>query len=131
MTEQQQEIFLSTYRKTGALQKSCSAAGITKRSLEAFTNSIKGEDFADAFQNALEEWQETIEAEISRRAIEGVDKGVYFKGVLMDTEKEYSDSLLIKMAESTIPKYSKKLEIDMKTPIQVVINRFTDEEELG
>lgn len=44
---------------------------------------------------ALEDAADQLEAEAVRRARDGFDKGVYFKGEKVDTEVQYSDSLMV------------------------------------
>lgn len=53
------------------------------------------------------------EDELLRRAIEGVDKPIYYKGQQIDTVKEYSDTLLQMMLKAGKPdKYSEKHKVD-------------------
>jgi hypothetical protein len=42
-----------------------------------------------------------------QRAVHGVDKGVYHKGALVATEKQYSDALLVKLMEAKLPEFAK------------------------
>ena len=44
---------------------------------------------------AEQEYVEKLEAEVNRRAIEGIDHPVIYKGSITDTYKEYRDNLLI------------------------------------
>ena len=46
-----------------------------------------------------------VEAEINRRAIEGVDHPVIHQGVITDTYKQYSDNLLMFRAKRLDPEY--------------------------
>jgi len=48
-----------------------------------------------------------LESAAIKRAVHGVDKGIYFKGELVATEKQYSDGLLVKLLEANNPKYAK------------------------
>lgn len=68
--------------------------------------------FKQEIDDATEEYQATIHMEIHRRAVEGIDKGIYHQGVLMDTEKVYSDSLLVKMADTHNPEYKEAKQKD-------------------
>lgn len=68
--------------------------------------------FKQEIDDAQEEYQATIHMEIHRRAIEGVDKGIYHQGVCVEYEKVYSDSLLVKMADTHNPEYKEAKQKD-------------------
>ena len=61
--------------------------------------------FKQEIEDALDMYQATIHMEMNRRAVEGVEKGVYHQGELVGYEKVYSDSLLAKMADTHNPEY--------------------------
>lgn len=61
--------------------------------------------FKQEVDDAIEEYQATIQMEIHRRAVEGVDKGIYHQGELVAKEKVYSDALLAKMVDTHLPEY--------------------------
>lgn len=65
-------------------------------------------EFAEAVEEALLLYNDKIIGEIHRRAIEGVEKGIYYKGDRIDTELVYSDNLLIAHAKANIEKYRDK-----------------------
>jgi hypothetical protein len=44
-----------------------------------------------------------LQSEAIRRATQGVEKGVYFKGVMVDTETVYSDGLLQTLLKGRLP----------------------------
>lgn len=49
-----------------------------------------------------------LESEAIRRAVHGIEKSVYYKGVVVGTEQVYSDGLLTKLMEARLPEYNKK-----------------------
>lgn len=53
------------------------------------------ERLADAQRVGDEIQVERMEREADRRAVEGFDKGVYYEGERVDTERQFSDTLLI------------------------------------
>lgn len=61
--------------------------------------------FKQEIDDALDMYQAAIHMEMHRRAVEGVEKGVYHQGELVGYEKVYSDSLLAKMADTHNPEY--------------------------
>jgi hypothetical protein len=76
-------------------------------------------------QDAIGTWQDTIESEITRRAITGIDRDIYYKGEWVATEKVYSDTLLVRLAEAKLPDF-KKQEVKDPGGITIQINTFTD-----
>lgn len=68
--------------------------------------------FKQEIDDAQDEYQAVIHMEMHRRAIDGVDKGVYHQGELIATEKVYSDSLLVKMADTHNPEYKEAKQSD-------------------
>lgn len=61
--------------------------------------------FNQEVEDALDEYRATIQMEIHRRAVEGVNKGIYYNGNRVDTEKVYSDNLLAKIADTHLNEY--------------------------
>lgn len=61
--------------------------------------------FKQEVDDALNEYQAELQMEMHRRAVEGIDKGIYHNGERIATEKVYSDSLLAKMVDTYIPEY--------------------------
>jgi hypothetical protein len=66
-------------------------------------------DFKARFQTAVEEFNDKLREEITKRATVGVDrvKRVYYKGELVDEyiEKELSDNLLLAQARARMREY--------------------------
>ena len=57
------------------------------------------------------EYVEKLEAEVDRRAIEGIDHPVIYKGSITDTYKEYSDNLLMFRLKKLRPEYRENYSI--------------------
>jgi len=85
--------FLDELASRGLVTRACEAAGIGRRT--AYDCRDRDEDFAAAWADALEVAAEAFEAELRRRAIEGVERPVYQSGELVGHIREYSDTLLI------------------------------------
>jgi hypothetical protein len=65
-------------------------------------------------------YQAELEKEARRRAVDGVDEGVYFKGQLIATEKKYSDTLLSKLLEAADrDKWGKQVKTDSTTNVNI------------
>jgi hypothetical protein len=106
-----QERFLEEFAKCGIISHAAKAAGVTEAAVEAW-------DFRDMYgfkkrkgwaaQVALGD----VEREIRRRAIEGVDRPLVYKGQITRDEqgnsvtvKEYSDNLLMFLTKKLDPSY--------------------------
>lgn len=86
------DLFLRELRVHGLINTAATAAGVTRRRVdrERETNA----EFEYAMDDALEASADVLELEARRRAVEGVEKGVYFQGAEVATEVVYSDTLL-------------------------------------
>jgi hypothetical protein len=127
ITPSQQDAFLTVYRTTGLFNKAANAAGVTKVDIEKYcqTKTADAETFALNLQDAAAQWADVIEAEITRRAITGVQKAIYHKGEFVDYETVYSDTLLIKLAEAKLPEFKKTQEAQ-QGGVTIQINTFAD-----
>jgi hypothetical protein len=125
ITPSQQDLFLQAYRTHGLFTKAAQAAGVTKGQIEKYcqAQTADAEQFQINVQEAAAQWADMIEAEITRRAITGIDKDIYYKGEWIATEKQYSDTLLLKLAEVRNPDFAKAKDV---TPpaITIQINTF-------
>lgn len=70
---------------------------------------------------ALQGYCELIDAAFHDRAINGVERGVYFKGKRIATERHYSDSLLIALGKANNPKYREHLSVDANITAGVLV----------
>ena len=104
VARKKQEIFLEELRNTGQVGKSAKAAGFTNSSnLRRLRKN--NEQFAADWDEAIETAVcDVLEPEAWRRAAEGVNKGVYYQGDLVATEKVYSDPLLMFLLKANKPK---------------------------
>ena len=108
------QIFLTSLAKTGNVRASCVKAGVTRKT----PYEVRGRDprFAEAWESAIEEAVDLLEAEARRRAIKGVKrvKGVYYQGDRIATETivEYSDTLMALLLKAHRPaKFRERYEI--------------------
>jgi hypothetical protein len=86
------------------------------------------DDFAHELRTARGYGNETIRAEIARRAIEGVEEDVWHNGEVVGKRIVYSDRLLSKMADAFVPEFRdvKRVELTGKDggAIQLLAGRF-------
>ncbi len=115
-----QELFLTAYPKcNGGVYKAADQAGCTARAHE---NWLQSDSFGyqKRFLEAEARYVELVVGEAHRRGIDGIDKPIYYKGVRVDTIKEYSDNLLMFIAKKRDPSYRDNytLVIDMPDDIR-------------
>lgn len=82
-----------------------------------------GERYRQAFEDAMTEAAEHLEAEARRRAVEGVVKPVYYKGQEVGAVREYSDTLLIFLLKGAMPeKYRERYEAHHSGSMELLHN---------
>ena len=102
--------FLESVRRTGLVAKSAKAAGTNSRRIR--TECELDKEFSHEFQEALVEYAESVQEELHRRAIDGVEETVYFQGIPCGTKINYSDSLLTTLVKAKSPEFREKLSVD-------------------
>lgn len=86
--------FLRVLNSNGCyVEKACGAVGVTRPAVSHWRDT--DEEFAAAMDAIKDRRVEIMEEELDRRAFQGVDKPIYYKGERVDTVKEYSDNLLM------------------------------------
>lgn len=88
----------------------------------------------ELWDESLELFADRLEAEMARRAIEGVDKPVFYKGEEVGTIREYSDTLAITLARAVRParfRENVKVDADINGGVLLVPPKMTVEEFLA
>lgn len=105
--------FLAAMAQHGNVTVAAKAAGINRST--AYKAQRDDPEFERQWQAAYDEACDLIEAEALRRASRGTRKGIYYKGVRVDEEIEYSDTLMLAMLKGHKPdKYGDKITIKVK-----------------
>jgi hypothetical protein len=103
-TLRRQDAFLEAYAKAGIISPAAAVAGISLDTIYSWTTQdtygFKARR-AEAESIALG----VLEMEIHRRAVEGIDKDIIYRGEKCGTTKEYSDNLLMFRTKRLDPKY--------------------------
>lgn len=99
--EQMREDALTAFEDTGNITLACKKARVPRRTFYNWLRDIP--TFKAAFDESAKIAVGVIEAEMHRRAVIGVPKGVFYKGKKVATEREYSDTLLIVLAKAHAP----------------------------
>lgn len=84
--------FLEHYAVLGIVSLAARAVEVTPGAVYALR--ARDAEFAFAYDEAAEAAADVMEAEARRRAVAGVDEPVWHQGVMVGTQKRYSDSLL-------------------------------------
>ena len=92
LAKKKRKMFLTILAKTGVVSEAARACGHTDTStFQAYRR--QDEEFAEAWDHALEAAAHILEEEIWRRAKEGVLEPVFYKGVVAGYKTNYSDTL--------------------------------------
>ena len=93
--------FLETLAETVNVSAACRKAGIRRRTAYNWRNTDPR--FAREWDDALEDGIDAMEAELHRRAFEGVEKPVWHKGEQVGTVRHYSDGLAMFLLKAHRP----------------------------
>lgn len=109
LTERRRAQFVEILGQTCNVTLACRQVGVAR--ITAYERRQKDEDFAEAWDNAVEEAVDLLEAEARRRAYHGTQKPVFHKGKQCGAIQEYSDGLLMFLLKSHRPhKYRDRYE---------------------
>src|SRR5579859_541354 len=134
-----QEIVLATLGKCGSIKKACEISGVSRATFYRWVETNKV--FREAVEEANKEANDTIDDEIVRRAVEGIEEPlvsmgrvVYDEEMVLDEngnpeldkggypktkrgarimQKKYSDGLLLSLAKSRMKKYRDREDLDL------------------
>lgn len=114
------QVFLEALAEWPNVSRAARTAGVTRQT--AYNHRDEFEDFAAAWDNALETGLDRWEEEAARRAFEGVNKPVIYQGEITDTYLEYSDTLAITMLKAHRPdKYRERSEVKSDVDLNIRI----------
>ncbi len=92
-TAKKKQAFLAALAETANVLKSSEIAKIARRT--AYDWKSADSEFADAWERALDIGTDALEDEAVRRAVEGIDEPVFYRGKSCGVVRKYSDTLLI------------------------------------
>lgn len=102
ISERKKQAFLKSLAKTGRVKIAARAAGYTDtRHLRRLRQ--EDEDFANQWDEALASAADTLEDEAVRRATEGVEEPVFYKGRVVGHKVNYSDQLMMFLLKGMRP----------------------------
>ena len=103
--------FLSAMAECGTVWESCQRSGASLDHHKMWLNDDP--EYPMALELAKAAHADRLEAELIRRGVEGVPKGVWYKGQLVGHEQEYSDTALLAALRAKHPAYKEQKMMDM------------------
>jgi hypothetical protein len=94
-TEERQRGFIAALAECGSVSRAARAVGMTSRSAYRLMDSDGADDFARAWDQAIDIGIERVRAEALRRALNGSAVAVYRRGKLIRVETRFNDRLAI------------------------------------
>lgn len=119
--EDTETAFLELLRKNGNITQSARQLGLSRQKFRV--HKEVNPDFSDAWDAALAEAVDLLEAEAHRRAVEGFLEPVFYRGKECGAVRKYSDTMLSILLRGNNPKKFKEQKdgtMDVKGSIQVV-----------
>jgi hypothetical protein len=101
ITPEEWETFFFEFAKTGVLRRACSTAHISPTAV--YYHKRKSPLFALRLTIYKDIGGDALEEEAFRRAVEGVNKDIFWQGGVCGTETVYSDSLLSMLLKGAKP----------------------------
>jgi hypothetical protein len=104
--------FLAAVARTGNVTISAEIADVAR---SAHYQWLEADPvYAAAFEDAMEQAAQRLEAEARRRAEEGVEEPVFYKGKKCGVIRKYSDTLLIFLMKGAMPdKYKERTSTEL------------------
>ena len=93
LTEKKRVTFLKTLSEGWSVSAACGRAEISRSNVYLWRE--KSPEFAAAWDRAIEIGTDTLEDEAARRARDGIEEPVFYKGVCVAHVRKYSDVLLM------------------------------------
>lgn len=93
--------FLELLAQGHTIVHACAESKLPRQT--AYNRRDKDEYFAIEWERALEAGIQVLEQEARRRAVDGVDEPIVYQGVVTDTVRKFSDTLLIFLLKAKRP----------------------------
>lgn len=123
MTAKKRQQFLGLVANGASITRAARSIRMSRQYM--YELRVKDPIFAAAWDAAEEEGTDLLEDEATRRAAEGVEEPVYYKGDVAGFVRKYSDTLMIVLLKARRPdKYRERSETthkgDATAPIHVI-----------
>lgn len=87
------DAFVDAIRETGVVRHALRIAGVARST--AYELRAADPEFAAEWEEAVEDFKDSVEQELLRRAVQGVTRPVYQGGARVGEVQEYSDTLIL------------------------------------
>ena len=125
LTPEKLTAFCAALAETCNVGRACRAVGISRQT--AYTWREADADFALAWGRAMKAGLLALEDEAHRRAFDGVDEPVFYKGDECGTIRKYSDTLAIFLLKAHDPeKYRETSKVELSG--HLAVTEMTDDE---
>ena len=122
-TPEKKRRFLAKYKEIGNITKAAEYAGIHPTTHHK--RWMKKPDYVKQFEAAKLEAIDNLEAEAYRRAHDGVDEPVFYRGEEVGAVRKYSDTLLIFLLKGANPaKYRERYDVSAKVELGGNVNIY-------
>jgi hypothetical protein len=110
-----QKAFLKAYAQFFSVKKACAASKIAHQTHRDWLFNVP--DYRAAFESCKDMGVSMLEDEATRRAVDGVEEPIIFRGEVVGSKTVYSDPLLIKLLEANRPeKYRNRTSLEHSGP---------------
>ena len=114
-TAKKKKAFIASMGKTGNVTVSCLTVGISRR--WAYKHRDMDPVFAQSWDDAYKASTDLLIEECRRRAYNGVDEPVFYKGEVCGQIRKYSDTLLMFKIQAERPEYNRsRMDIQVSGP---------------
>ena len=125
-TPKKQKIFINLIKTGESVTAAAEKCRISVRA--AYKRRDSNAKFRRSWSEAVDFCVEAAERELRRRAVEGVDEPVFYRGAAAGTRKVYSDQLLLAYLKANRPeKYRERQEVrhqgELTTTMVVIADR--------
>jgi hypothetical protein len=113
-TDDDRQAYLDALSRCGTMSAAARFAHVSPPTVKRWREDPA---FAEAEADAREAFADTLEEEAVRRARDGVEKAVWFKGNIVGSEHQYSDALLAKLLDGhRADRYKQRVQNELTGP---------------
>jgi hypothetical protein len=106
------EQFLLFLSRSGQLVSSAAQAGVSSQTVRNHREADP--EFDTLVEDAISRYRDSVDAEIKRRGIDGIEEPVFYQGVVVGWLRRYSDALALAHAKAHDPRYRERTQLDVK-----------------
>lgn len=135
LSQKRRQVFLKVLAQTGKVIEAARAVGL-KSTAGLYLTRSEDEDFANAWDCAVLASADLLEEAAWDRAVHGVEEPILFKGEVVATKTNYSDTILLAMLAARKKEYRRQsqtsidvdVNVNAKVGIAVIPMRASDDQ---